>query len=275
MRCAASIVAYKNDASEILQAADCFLAAAGPTSVLHIVDHSPDERLRPIFERKNQVFYHFRPENPGFGAGHNFAILQTIDHYDLHLVLNPDIIFEPEIWPIIVEHFQENPDTGLLMPRIVDQAGHTQLLAKLLPSPADLFLKRFFPESMIRKRMSKFRLEDSGYDKMMNVPYLSGCFMLLRTSALKKVGLFDERFFMYPEDIDLTRRIHIDFHTLYFPVVSVTHAHEAASYKSLKMFVIHMVNLIKYFNKWGWFFDKERKKINAQTLERIRNSDGN
>ena len=50
----------------------------------------------------------------------------------------------------------------------------------------------------------------------MDVPYLSGCFMLFRVAALRRVGLFDERFFMYPEDIDLTRRIHAEFRTVFF-----------------------------------------------------------
>lgn len=273
MRCAASIVAFKNNASEILQAANCFLNAAGSDAELHLVDHSPADTLRPFFEGKEQVKYHFRPENPGFGAGHNFAIRQTLDRFDLHLVLNPDIFFSAEIWPIIVEHFEANPNTGLLMPRIVDSTGQTQFLAKLLPAPIDLLSKRFLPESWTKKRLRKFRLEESGYNRTMNVPYLSGCFMLLRTQALKQVGLFDERFFMYPEDIDLTRRIHRHFQTLYFPAVSVTHAHEAASYKSLRMLWIHITNMFKYFNKWGWFFDQERKKLNQETLKQIRSTD--
>jgi GT2 family glycosyltransferase len=104
----------------------------------------------------------------------------------------------------------------------------------------------------------------SGYNKIMNVPYLSGCFMFLRTEALKDVGLFDERFFMYPEDIDLTRRIHGKFRTVFFPEVSIIHHHAQSSYLNFRMLLIHIENMIKYFNKWGWIFDKERKKINRE-----------
>ena len=106
----------------------------------------------------------------------------------------------------------------------------------------------------------------------MNVPYLSGCFMLLRSEALKKVGLFDERFFMYPEDIDLTRRIREHYRTIFYPHVSVIHNHAQGSYKSKKLLWIHIINLIKYFNKWGWFCDKKRQLINKETLNQFKNN---
>ena len=90
--------------------------------------------------------------------------------------------------------------------------------------------------------------------------------MLLRTEALLKSGLFDERFFMYPEDIDLTRRIHRDFLTLYYPSETIVHAHRQASYHSLRMLWIHATNMIRYFNKWGWLFDSERRLFNNLLL---------
>jgi len=104
----------------------------------------------------------------------------------------------------------------------------------------------------------------------MDVPYLSGCFMFLRVAALKEVGTFDERFFMYPEDIDLTRRIHRKYRTVFYPEVSIVHHHAQSSYKNGKMMWIHGLNLIEYFNKWGWIFDKERKKINTEIPKQLR-----
>ena len=93
--------------------------------------------------------------------------------------------------------------------------------------------------------------------------------MFLRVSALKSIGIFDERFFMYPEDIDLTRRLASRYDTVFFPDVSVTHLHGSASHKSLKMLLIHAHNMIKYFNKWGWFFDQERNSLNRKALSMI------
>ena len=56
---------------------------------------------------------------------------------------------------------------------------------------------------------------------------------------------------------------------MYWPMVSVVHAHRAASYKSKKMLKIHMENMVKYFNKWGWFFDKERSEWNKKLLKEL------
>ena len=104
----------------------------------------------------------------------------------------------------------------------------------------------------------RYTLEFWNHQSEADIPYHQGSFMFFRIACFEKVGLFDERFFMYPEDIDITRRMHRYYKTIFYPQVTIVHAHRAASYKSKKMLKIHMVNMIKYFNKWGWIFDKER-----------------
>lgn len=106
---------------------------------------------------------------------------------------------------------------------------------------------------------------------MMNVPYLSGCFMFLRVSVLKEVGLFDERYFMYLEDTDLSRRIHKKYKTIYYPFVHIIHEYSKGSYKNIKLLIYHIHSAIKYFNKWGWIFDKERREINTKVLRELIN----
>ncbi len=247
---------------------DAFLSFPGAAK-LFIIDHSPGDQLRETC-RIERVEYAHHPENKGFGAGHNIAIRKVIDCSPFHLVLNPDVYFDAGVIPRVLNYFENHPDTGHIMPRVVNEKKEIQFLAKLLPAPADLFFKRFLPGIFIRQRSNRFQLKFTGYDKIMNVPYLSGCCMFLRTEALKKAGLFDERFFMYPDDIDLTRRIHRHYRTLYFPEVTITHRHEASSYKSVKMLRVHLWNLVKYFNKWGWYFDRERKEINRRTLQELK-----
>lgn len=97
--------------------------------------------------------------------------------------------------------------------------------------------------------------------------------MLLRTEAVLKARLFDERYFMYPEDIDLTRTIHRDYLTIFFPDVTVVHDHARESYHSWHMTWVHMVNMCRYFNKWGWLFDKERRVMNRLTLKSLTAAD--
>ena len=92
----------------------------------------------------------------------------------------------------------------------------------------------------------------------------------LFSEALQKVGSFDERFFMYSENIDFSRRMHAACKTMYYPKVTIVHAHKQASYKNRRMMRIHIGSTVKYFNKWGWFFDAERRRANRQCLSRLR-----
>ncbi|HEY6915805.1 MAG TPA: glycosyltransferase [Paludibacter sp.] len=236
-------------------------------SKIFIIDNSPTKQKALD---NLQVNYIFTGKNLGYGAAHNIAIRQTIDqNIPYHLVINPDISFNPQILDTIVEFMNDNSTIGQLMPKVFYQKGEIQYLCKLIPTPSDLIFRRFLPTKWTKQRTEKFELRRSGYNQILDVPYLSGCFMFLRTDALKEVGLFDERFFMYPEDIDLTRRIHAKYRTVFYPEATIIHHHAQDSYMSLKMLGIHVANMIKYFNKWGWIFDSERKRINIETLKQF------
>ena len=81
--------------------------------------------------------------------------------------------------------------------------------------------------------------------------------------------IFDDRFFMYFEDFDLIRRLHWVGKTVFLPDAEIVHDHAAESYKSRKMLAAHIQSAIRYFNKWGWLFDRERRAWNRQILESI------
>jgi GT2 family glycosyltransferase len=143
-----------------------------------------------------------------------------------------------------------------------------QHLCKLFPTPADLILRRFFPlTSLTKKRNGKYELLFTGYNKMMEVPILSGCFMFIKSKVFENIGLFDEKFFMYCEDIDLSRRINQQYTTLFFPDRHVYHEYHKEYYKSFRLLIHHIRSAIYYFNKWGWFFDKNRKILNNKILK--------
>ena len=253
--------------------ADVSLLQAKLNLSLCLIDNSPTNIL--LFKLSEfislpKVSYIYNNANIGFGAGHNIAIKFFLNVSKYHLVINPDISFENGVLETLFNFMEGNADVGHVMPKIIYPNGSVQYVAKLIPSPFDLIFKRFIPSVFIKKKLDRFQLKFTGYTKMMEVPYLSGCFMFLRVNTLKEVGLFDERFFMYPEDIDLTRRIHMKYKTIFYPQVEVVHAHEMASYKNLRMLIIHLKNMILYFNKWGWFFDNERIIINKQVIENIK-----
>ena len=237
-------------------------------SKFYIIDNSLNPSKLKFDEEK--VEYIFTGKNLGYGAGHNIAIRKTIiTASNFHIVLNPDIYFKSSDVNLMIQYLRNNPQIGHLMPRITNQDGELQFMCKTLPTPIDLFLRSFAKGLISRRRDEKYHLKNLDYNKLIETPYLSGCFMVLRIESLKKIGLFDERFFMYPEDIDLTRRMTLEYKTVYYPYVSVIHRHEKASYKSLKMKIIHMKNMIKYFNKHGWIIDVNRYKLNKKALNQV------
>lgn len=258
-----SIVLYENDPEIVSKTVKSFLNTDLKV-FLYLIDNSRNERLKILADNPN-VEYIFVNKNIGFGAGHNIAIRKSINNSKYHLVLNPDIYFERGVLEKIFSFMEKNKDVGLLMPKILYPDGKLQYLCKMLPTPLDIFLRRFLPfKKLVEKRNERYELRFTGYNKIMNVPYLSGCFMFLRNDGLKEVGTFDERFFMYFEDTDLTRRIHRKYKTVFFPEVSVFHFYGKESYKKFRVLLIHIKNAIIYFNKYGWFFDRERKNINLK-----------
>lgn len=258
----ASIVTYRTPASEISAVLDTI--AASVIDKVYIVDNASEERMRIAVAPYNKAVY-IPATNRGYGAGHNTAIRRALDNdgTDFHIVMNSDIEFRPEIIGKIEAFMRANPDVGTLQPLILGPDGENQHTCRLLPAPADVFIRRFLPHGFMQSRRRRYLLTHLDPSQPHNIPYHQGSFMFLRAGALRKCGLFDERFFMYPEDIDLTRRIHREFRTLYWPEVSIVHRHRAASYASGRMMWIHITNMIKYFNKWGWFFDPERRRFNA------------
>lgn len=261
---AASIVTYHTDDEELRRC----LSSLSPKLFdrITVIDNSSSENTRRLCAQWQGVTY-CPSENIGYGAAHNIAIRQSLaDGLRYHLVLNTDIRFNDRDFPILIHYMDSHPDTGALQPMILSPDGTQQYTVRLLPTPFDLILRRFLPGNMMQKRRNRYELRHIDHTRPFNAPYHQGSFMLLRCEALRDVGLFDERFFMYPEDIDLTRRIHERWRTMYVPDMKVIHDHKAESYHSFRMLRIHIINMIRYFNKWGWFFDRSRKRFNSELL---------
>lgn len=259
-----SIVVHNTPEQQLEKAINC-LQDSGVDKIF-IIDNSGHQRLKEVSDKFNKTEY-LKVENRGFGAGHNIALKKSIEQQaDYHLVMNADVYWKGNIIQSIFQYMEENPDVGLISPKTYYPTGELQYTCRMLPTPQDLFLKRFLPSIVTKKRMRNYLLKDLDHNKEINCPYLLGSFMFFRITALKEIGLFDERFFMYPEDIDITRRMHEKYKTIYWPGVSIIHEHQQASKKNLKMFWIHSINMIKYFNKWGWMKDSKRKVYNNKLL---------
>lgn len=256
-----SIVTYHTPLDELdtcLSSINCDMVAR-----IYVIDNSRDKLIEKWAGKRAGVIY-IPSDNIGYGAAHNLALRAELDRHDCdyHLVMNSDMKFEPHVISDIHAYMEAHPDIGTLQPIIVSPDGSRQYTCRRLPSPFDVFIRRFIPTGLFKKHREKYLLTDLDYTITQNIPYHQGSFMFLRKEALHQAGLFDERFFMYPEDIDLTRRIHRHYLTVCWPGATIVHNHRAASYHSLRMLVIHAVNMIRYFNKWGWLHDPERVRFN-------------
>ena len=259
----ASIVIYKTDIRELQTIIDCALRST--ISTIFIIDNSPSNELQIIIDnyQSSKLVYIYGQGNIGYGAGHNIAIKKSFElNADYHIILNPDIIFNEGTIESLWQFMEKNPSIGLVMPKVIYPNGTIQRLCKLLPTPLDILTRRIFPKKWIEKRNRRFEMHFMGYNKIWDCPYLSGCFMFIRNNILKQVGGFDERYFMYSEDIDLSRRIHRISRTIFYPYVTIIHAHKAEHKTNKFLLKISIISTIKYFNKYGWIFDKERRLFN-------------
>jgi GT2 family glycosyltransferase len=270
MKVCASIVLYQNPISMLQKAIESFLHTSMDVK-LYLIDNSPTNALNILSSIDRRIEYIHNPSNPGFGAAHNIALKKSMSEgISYHLVLNPDIYFKHGVVEELTAYMDHNADVGLLMPKVLYPDGKIQYIARLLPTPWDLFARRFIPiKRYLEKLNRRYELTFFDYSTIAEVPFISGCFMFLRTNTLKKTGGFDERFFMYLEDADLSRRIGMVSKTILYPDVSIYHEYQRGSHRSFKLLLIFIRSVFNYFNKYGWFVDSYRSKINQQALYQL------
>jgi GT2 family glycosyltransferase len=260
---ASSIVLYKNNADVLSSTIKSFLNT-NLNVKLYLIDNSPSDILRNLV-LDDRITYIFNGENLGFGKAHNRAIGESIPLSKYHLVLNPDVYFAAGTLEKLYSFMEQNPEVGLVLPRVLSFENELQYVCKRLPRPSDLIVRRFgsgFLKRFFKTRILLYEMHDKNYHNILEAPSLSGCFMFFRAEALKKIGLFDERFFMYMEDVDISRRMYTAFKNAYYPDAVIHHGHAKESYKTIRLLKIHAISAIRYFNKWGWIFDRERERIN-------------
>ncbi|HGM6909865.1 glycosyltransferase [Serratia sp. IR-2025] len=215
----------------------------------------------------DRISYISAKENGGFGHGHNLAMSRYLDSCDYFLICNPDISFEMGALSDLYR-FAREANHQFVSPRILYSDGRFQYSCRLLPTPANLLLRRFLPKWGAKMDID-YELQRADYEKTFAVPSVSGCFMLMKSELLAQLEGFDERYFMYLEDVDLCRRALELTDIVYYSGTTITHVFGKGSYKSLTLLGYHIRSAILYFNKWGWFFDRERCRYNQRYLKSI------
>ena len=228
-------------------------ACQGIDSEIFVVDNnSVDGSVKMIREKFSEVHLIENKENRGFSFANNQAIRKAKGDYIL--LLNPDTIVEDETLQKIVRFMDDHPDAGGLGVKMLDGKGKFLPESKRgLPSPSVAFFKIFglsalFPRS---KMFGKYHLGYLDREKIHTVDVLSGACMLLRKKVLDVIGLLDETFFMYGEDIDLSYRItKAGYKNYYFPETRIIHYKGESTKKSSLNYVFMFYNaMIIFANK--------------------------
>lgn len=252
MKITASIVTY-NSADEILDVLESLSKVGLDNFEIAVVDNaSSDNTIELVKVNYPAVKIIASKENVGFGSGHNLAVRQVESDY--HIFINPDISVESDQIKKMVEYLEANKDVVILTPKVLNTDGTEQFLPKVFPKIKYVISGKFENKAKIfYKWRSEYTFRDRVLDRPVDIQYSTGCFMVCRTSALKAVGGFDERYFLHFEDADLTREMLKKGRVVYNPNVYVTHAWHRDNIKSKKIGKIAIQSMKMYFKKWGYF----------------------
>lgn len=236
-------------------------AARGLSSEIFVIDNdSVDGSCQMVSEKFPEVKLISNTENLGFAKANNQAIRTAKGEYIL--LLNPDTVVEEDSFQKIVDFMDQHPEAGGLGVKMIDGKGRFLPESKRgLPTPAVAFWKIFgvsklFPHS---KRFGRYHLGFLDRDQIHEVEVLAGAFMLLRHEALDKIGLLDEDYFMYGEDIDLSYRItQGGYKNYYFPETTIIHYKGESTKKG-------SINYVRvFYNAMIIFAKKHFSKGNAR-----------
>ena len=180
-------------------------------------------------------------DNFGFAKGNNIGIRASKGEY--LFLINSDVIVRENCFNNMIEYMEDHPEIGMLGPRIVDSNNRTQRSCMGYPSLPNILsralaLDSLFPKSKI---FGGQLLTFWGHDQIRSVNVINGCFWMLRKPALTQVGLLDERFFIYGEDIDWCKRFNqCGWDVVFFPHAEATHYGGASSANAPIRFYLEM-----------------------------------
>ncbi|MDR3313011.1 MAG: glycosyltransferase family 2 protein [Oscillospiraceae bacterium] len=187
-------------------------------------------------------------KNLGFGAGHNRVLHRLNSKY--HAFINPDVLLSSDAITSMAQYMDAHEDVVLLSPRIVfPETGEDQILGKRNPT------LRYLVASRLRgklggKALREYAMRDEDLSLPFEIENATGCFMLVRTADLRAIGGFDEQFFLYFEDCDLTRSLVQRGRVLYYPDAVIQHVWGRESKKNAWLAMVQVSSMLKYFRKW-------------------------
>jgi GT2 family glycosyltransferase len=249
------LVAYHPSPLEVEQLQAC-LADLPPEVGYAVVvnDHKPGEAVEQLAQGADCFLTN--SDNPGYGRAVNRLVVRLGQLPPYIAVLNTDLSWAPGTFEQLLTWLQQRPEVSLAVPQIRDETGQFQQLCKQNPTLLGLFSRRFVPDwfkpHWLKRYDHWYVMADHNYHDVFEAPYLSGCCMLIRSDAFRRAGGFDERYFLYLEDADLTRSLAREGRCVHLPVADVVHGWGRGNYRNLGLMVVNLASAWHYFRKWGW-----------------------
>ena len=246
VKISATIVLYKNNKEVLLNTINSFLNT-NLKKHLFLIDNSPTDILKKIINHP-EVDYIFNGNNLGFSKAHN-TVLSKLNS-DFHLILNPDVEFNKNVIPNLINILKVKDNCSFITPKVVYPNKDFQFVCRKHPSIFDLINRKL---KISKKRIFLNQYQNYNLNKSFYPEFIHGCFMLFKTKDFINLNGFDERYFLYMEDADICRKIDkIGKKKLFYPEIQIIHHHQKGSSKKINLFLKHTSSAIKYFLKWGF-----------------------
>lgn len=253
-----SIVVFKSDIklleNTIKSLIDSCIFAKIDDYKIFIINNDENKIYLNAFKNLNNITYIQGHGNIGYGRGHNLVI-HNIGKF--HLILNPDVLVD-KLAVLNCLNALKDKNLGMITPSTFDENSNRQHIIKSYPNIL-IFLLRVlnisFINKIFKKQIDKYENKSINYKKEnKDIIFTSGCFMFYKSSIFKKLNGFNEKFFLYFEDMDLSYRTSKISNIIYKPDVIITHYGGNASRKGFKHWVYFISSMINFFNIYGWKF---------------------
>ena len=260
-----SIVLFHSPLAQLRDLIDSLIDSLSGAAVSNVqcvlVDHSLDPRyadqcraMLAKYDACEQIEFELLapPKNHGYGAGHNLAMASLDGTF--HLILNPDVALSPRAISVALETMGAHPDCVLLAPVGSGADGTSLYLAKAFPSVWTLALRAFAPLWLQRRSraVARYELRDQPSEIVRPVPLVSGCCMWVRRAVYDEVGGFDDSYFLYFEDFDLSMRMARYGAVIEHRELTIIHHGGKASRKGGRHWLWFGLSAARFFNRWGW-----------------------
>lgn len=230
---------------------------AFPCEVIVIDNGSGDQTCAVVQKTLPQVRLVCNAKNRGVAPARNQGLRLACGEYVV--ILDDDTVVQPEALDFLIRYMEEQPEVGLCGPKLTDAEGRLQFSCRLFPTLSDK-LARSFSSAAAQRVVRAAEMADWDHNTIREVDYVIGACQVIRRSALRTVGLLDERIFYGPEDIDLCLRLQqAGWRVVYNPDAVVAHKERRAA-RSLRSGLMwkHLWGLGYFFWKHGYLLSRQR-----------------